>query len=164
MSEDSLGPPFKTSPQHDFLALQEGDWDVQCAYSMGPDADPIEVPGSEKAEMIGPFWLVTRFEADLLGTPMCGQASFGYDPVKKVFVGTWKDSSIPFHYTFEGFLDDDQKVLKMSGENYDPMRGLPAIYRTTTEYLSNDEKRMTLTVELDSGETNQILQYHYRRK
>ena len=161
--EEDPVPPFTATAEHKFLAKQEGKWDVICSYSMGPDTEPMEVPGTETAEMLGPFWLLARFEADLLGSPMYGQASTGYDPARKVFVGTWKDSSNPFLYTFEGFLDDDHKTLKMSGENYDPMRGVRAIYRSVIEYLSDDEKVLTLSVEIAGGEINQILEYHYRR-
>jgi hypothetical protein len=164
MSEEEINvPPFQASAEHDFLATQEGTWNVRCSYSMGPDSDPMVVEGTEKAEMLGPFWIASRFEADLLGSPMSGHGSTGYDPVRKVFVATWKDSSNPFLYTFEGFLDDEQKMLKLSGENYDPMRGVHAIYRSHIEYLSDDEKRMTLSVELADGEINNILEYHYKR-
>ena len=163
MSEEIPGPPFKATPEHEFLARQEGKWDVCCTYSMGPEIDPMEVTGSETAEMLGPFWLVTRFEADLLGSPMSGQASTGYDPVRKRFVGSWKDSSIPFLYTFEGFLDDEQKTLRMSGENYDPVRGLNAMYRSVIEYISDREKKLTLSVEVKGGDIYQILEYHYTR-
>lgn len=156
-------PPFEPSPQHEFLAKQAGNWKVTCRYSMGPGMDPVEVPGTETAEMLGNFWLVTRFEADLLGTPMSGQASTGYDPIQKRFVGNWKDSSVPFLYLFEGFLDNEQKVLKMSGENFDPVRGVRAIYRSVIEYHSQKEKTLTLSVELADGDTNEILQYHYKR-
>jgi len=161
--EENPTPPFRASDVHDFLASQEGKWSIRCSYSMGPEADPMEVDGTETAEMIGPFWLVTRMEADLLGSPMTGQASTGYDPVKKICIGTWKDSSNPFLYTFEGFLDDEQKTLKMSGENYDPMRGVRAIYRSVIDYISPDEKKLNLSVEVAGGEVSNILEYHYTR-
>ena len=161
--EESNFPPFTASAEHNFLATQEGTWKVPCSYSMGPDADPMEVEGIEKAEMLGPFWLASRFEADLLGSPMSGHGSTGYDPVRKVFVATWKDSSNPFLYTFEGFLDEKDNTLKLSGENYDPMRGVNAIYRCHIKYLSDDEKKMTLSVEVTGGEINNILEYHYTR-
>ena len=117
MSEEEINfPPFQASAEHDFLATQEGTWNVRCSYSMGPDSDPMVVEGTEKAEMLGPFWIASRFEADLLGSPMSGHGSTGYDPVRKVFVATWKDSSNPFLYTFEGFLDENENTLKLSGE------------------------------------------------
>lgn len=164
MSDDDPTPLFEASREHEFLARQAGEWHVRCSYSMGPDIEPMEVEGSETTEMLGPFWLIGRFEADLLGSPMVGQAATGYDPVRKRFIGTWKDSSIPFLYTFEGFLDDERKTLRLSGENYDPMRGVRAIYRSVIEYLSDKERRLSLSVEIAGGDVSQILEYHYTRK
>lgn len=157
-------PPFEATPEHEFLARQVGKWDVQCSYSMGPDIEPMEVSGVETAEMLGPFWLVTRLDVDLLGSPMCGQAATGYDPVRKLFVGSWKDSSNPFLYSFEGFLDKEHKTLRLSGENYDPMRGVRAIYRSVIDYISDRERKLSLSVELADGDVNPILEYHYTRK
>jgi len=164
MSEENSGSPFKATSQHEFLARQEGTWDVDCSYTMGPDTEPMEVSGVERAEMLGPFWLVTRLEVDLLGSPLTGQASTGYDPARKLFVGIWQDSSNPFLYSFEGFLDKDQTTLKLSGENYDPMRGVRAIYRSVIDYISDDEKKLTLSVELADGDVSTILEYHYTRR
>lgn len=164
MSKDkSSNPPFEASPEHQFLAEGEGTWKVSCSYAMGGDAAPLEVEGEEKAEMLEPFWLVTRFEADLLGSPMFGHGSTGYDPVRKLYIATWKDSSNPFLYTFEGFFDEADNTLKLSGENYDPMRGVRSIYRSHIEYLSDDEKRLKLSVEIAGGEINEILEYSYKR-
>ena len=161
--EPSQLPPFRSCEQHEFLAKQEGDWNVRCSYSMGPDIEPMEVDGFEQSQMLGPFWLTTRFEADLLGSPMNGRGSTGYDPVRKVFLATWQDSSNPFLYTFEGYHDQENDILKLSGENYDPMRQVRSIYRSHIEYFGDDEKRLTLTVEIAGGEIGNILEYHYTR-
>ena len=107
--------------------------------------------------------LAARFEADFIGTPMSGHASTGYDPVRQIFVGTWKDSSNPFLYTFEGFLDAEKKTLKMSGENFDPVRRVSSMYRSVIEYLSPKEKILTLSVEDEDGGVRNILEYHYKR-
>ncbi len=113
--------------------------------------------------MLGAFWSVGRFEADMMGTPVVGQSVTGYDPAKKVFVGTWKDNYTPFHFTFEGLLDPAKKVLTLAGENYDPMRGGPAMYHSRTEYLSDSERIMALSVETEGTEVP-ILEYRYKRK
>ena len=160
MSEEPL---FKPSPEHELLSRNVGEWIVECAYHTIPGEEPLKVQGTEKSEMMGPFWVVGRFEADMLGSPIIGQAVTGFDPVKKVFVSTWKDSYTPFHYTFEGTLSEDGNILTVTGENYDPMRQANSTYQTVTEYLSDSERILSLSVVSDDGETP-ILRYHYRRK
>ena len=53
--------------------------------------------------------------------------------------------------------------LKLSGENYDPIRGVRAVYRSHVHYLSDSEKKMKLSVEIAGGEISDILEYHYKR-
>lgn len=160
MSENSL---FKPTPEHKWLARHMGEWDVKCAYYTIPGEDPLEVEGHETMEVLGDFWVVGKFEADMLGTPVIGQAVTGYDPVKKLFVGTWKDNYTPFHYTFEGELNDDKTELFLTGENYDPMRQRVSTYQSCTEYIGESERVLTLSVVVD-GENIPILEYRYKRK
>lgn len=140
-----------------------GTWDVECAYFTIPGEEPIEIEGREVAEIMGPFWLLGRFEADMMGTPLAGQSVTGYDPVKKLFIGTWKDNFTPFHYTYEGTLSEDEKTLVLEGENYDPTRQCMSIYRNRTEYLHDSERIMALSVDVDGSEVP-ILEYRYKRK
>ena len=160
MSDNSV---FSPAPEHDWLSTQVGEWEVECAYYTIPGEEPIEVQGTETVEQLGPFWVVSRFEADMMGTPIIGQAVTGFDPVRKVFVGTWKDSYTPFHYTFEGTRSDDGKSLALSGENFDPMRQKDSTYHSRTDYLSDSERVLALSVEVD-GDFVPILEYRYKRK
>ena len=164
MSEKEQAPTtFTPGPEHEFLTHQAGTWNVNCSYNMGEGIDPMEIEATEEAKMLGPFWLAARLEADMLGSPMHGHGSTGYDPVRQVYIATWKDSSNPFLYTFEGFYDEENKTLKLSGENYDPVRGVRSIYRSHTEYTSENEKHMHLSVEVAGGDVSPILDYHYKR-
>lgn len=154
---------FQPTPEHEWLTRHVGQWEVECSYFTIPGDDPLEVSGEETTEMLGPFWVVGRFEADMMGTPVIGQAVTGFDPVKKLFTGTWKDNYTPFHYTFAGTLSDDKKLLKLEGENYDPTRGKSSLYRSRSEYPSDSKRITKLSVEVDGVEVP-ILEYRYRRK
>lgn len=160
MSEDSV---FQPAAEHEWLTSHVGEWAVKCEYFMSPGEEPIEVDGVESVEMLGPFWAVGRFEADMLGTPVVGESVLGFDPVKRCFTGSWKDSYTPFHYRFEGELSDDRRALDLVGSNYDPMRQREATYRWRTEYVGDGERVMSLSVEVDGSEVP-ILRYRYVRK
>lgn len=160
MSANSV---FEPSPEHIWLDRNVGEWTIECAYHTIPGEDPIEVEGREVTERLGPFWVVGRFEADMMGTPIIGQTVTGYDPVKKVFVSTWKDNYTPFHYGFEGELNEDENALVLTGENYDPLRQGQSIYHSRTDYLNDKERVLGLSVESDDGQVA-ILEYRYTRK
>ena len=158
-----MSTAFPPSPEHEWLKKNDGDWAVECAYFMAPGTDPIEVQGNEKSTMLCDFWSAGLFEADMLGSVMQGHSTIGFDPVKKRFVCTWKDSSTPFLYIFEGDLDETGQILSFEGENYDPVRQCQAIYRSRIEFLSDDEKILNLSVESEGSEIP-ILEYRYKRK
>ena len=54
-------------------------------------------------------------------------------------------------------------TLMLAGENFDPMRQQLSTYRSSTEYIGDSERVLTLTVEADGNETP-ILKYRYKRK
>lgn len=159
MSENSI---FKPTPEHKWLTRNIGEWAVKCSYYTIPGDDPFEVEGREVNEMLGDYWVIGRFEADLMGTPLIGQSMTGYDPVKKLYVGSWKDNHTPFHYTFDGKLNDSESELFLSGENYDPTRQRLSTYQSCMEYVSDSERVLSLSV-LVRGEDVPILEYHYKR-
>mgnify|MGYP001819074118 CR=1 FL=1 len=161
--EPESGNPIGAVPEHAEVKRKAGVWKVKCTYYMGGAADPIEVNGREKGEMLGDLWCNSRFEADMLGSPLVGNGSLGFDPVKQKYVSTWKDSAMPFLYTFEGDLDSDTGVLMMVGQNYDPVRGCQATYRSRIEFISEDEHVLELSIDVPESLPIRVLRYHYTR-
>ena len=162
--ENEQNDLLKASPAHAELQRKAGDWTVRCTYFMGGEADPIEVDGVEHGQMLGELWCNSRFEADMLGSPLRGNGSIGFDPVKEKYVGTWKDSATPFLYTFEGDFDADANVLEMSGVNFDPVRRCPATYRSRLEFTSADQHVLELSIDVPDGAPIRVLRYEYTRK
>jgi len=163
--DDDESRTYIATPEHDWLASLAGKWSVSCFYFLGSPDNPIEIEGTEEVTTLPPFWMLSRFTADMLGTPMVGQASIGFNPLTRKFIATWQDSSIPFLYTLEGKMDTGQdgvRILRMEGENFDPVRRRAACYRSSIRYPSDDERILDLSVEADEGEIP-ILRYHYQR-
>ena len=100
--------------EHKVVAADVGTWDCEMKIWMaGPDADPMVVKGTEVNEMFGPYWLISKFKADMGGQNFEGRASLGYDPSKKKFVGTWFDTMNPFMSHMEGTYDKETKTMTM---------------------------------------------------
>jgi hypothetical protein len=162
---DDESRTYIATPEHEWLASLTGKWSVKCDYYMGSPDNPLEVEGTEVVTKVAPFWIISHFTADLLGTPVVGQAATGFNPVTRKFMGTWQDSSIPFLYVFEGKMEigkDSVKTLRLEGQNFDPVRRRIALYRCSIRYPSVSEKILDLSVESDEGEIP-ILRYHYKR-
>lgn len=100
--------------EHQQLAAAAGTWDA-AIEGMGPDGQASLSKGVSERRMLGGFWLIDDFTADMGGMPFIGHGMTGYDPEKKVYVGTWTDSMSPALMLMEGTYDKSGKVLTMTG-------------------------------------------------
>ncbi len=151
------------SEEHSQIQRKTGTWKVHCCYFMGGDANPVEVDGTETGKMLGQLWCKSHFEADMMGSPLSGNGSLGYDPVKKKYISTWNDSTAPFLYLFEGDFNSETNALELSGENYDPVRQCPALYRSRIEFKGDNEHVLDLSIDVPEGLPIKVLSYHFTR-
>ena len=81
-------------------------------FAGGPDAEPSVSKGTEVNEVLpGGLWLLSKFEGDFGGMKFSGRGQFGYDPVKKKYVGTWIDSTSTVLSVLEGEYDAKTKTM-----------------------------------------------------
>ena len=156
--------PYEPGPEHAFLAKKVGVWDIECEYFFDPSSDPMRATGVDTVEALGPYWIVARSQFDLPGITLNGIAATGFDPVVKMFKGTWFDSATPFLYNFEGMYDAERDLLEMTGENIDPSTGELVPYRSKELYGGPDARIFELLVETQPGLETQILRYEYTRR
>ncbi|MCA8961742.1 MAG: DUF1579 family protein [Planctomycetes bacterium] len=158
----SDGGPLQPGREHEKLLTKVGEWTVQCTYFWGEE--PMTVEGSDRVEALGGFWTLGHFECDTGAIAIRGLATTGFDPEKQRFVGTWQDSTNPYHYYFEGRFDAAGKRLEMVGDNIDPMSGLLVKYRSVETFHDDDNRMLELYVESPTGDEIQVLEYEYTRK
>ena len=115
------------------LKQEVGVWDAEMLMWMqGPDAEPMMMPAVETNRMLGEMWVMSEFESG----PFKGVGQFGYDPMKKKFIGTWVDNMNPFLQTMEGDIEDNGDRV-MYSEGYNPeskkMEKMKSVGRTINE-------------------------------
>ncbi|MHC4934981.1 MAG: DUF1579 family protein [Planctomycetota bacterium] len=157
--------PYAPSPEHEFLQRKVGVWDIECEYFFDPTSDPMKAAGVDTVEAIGLYWVQARSEFELPGEVILrGVALTGFDPVVRMYQGTWVDSATPFLYTFEGNYDAERDLLELTGENIDPATGELVTYRSKEYYGGADARIFELMVEAEPGLETQILRYEYTRR
>lgn len=127
---------------HQRLAEDVGTWTGEMKVWMnGPDADPVVLPTKEVVTMMsGGFWSISKFESG----PFKGQGQFGFDPVKKKYVGTWIDSTTPFLNVMEGTFDEEKKELVMFYSGLDMASEKVIEKKNITQHLTPDKRRFTM--------------------
>lgn len=158
--------PIEATPEHKLLAEDVGTWN--CAmkiWAAGPDAEPMIAEGTEVNEMLGDFWLVSKFSGNIMEQDFEGRAAIGYDVAKKKFIGTWFDGMSPFMSHMEGNYDKDSRTLTMITKGTGP-DGKPTIGKNVT--VTNEDGTKVFTMFVQSPEANnelvKMMEITYRKK
>lgn len=127
---------------HKLLEKDTGTWTGEMKMFMaGPDQPPMVMAIKETNTMMeGGFWSLSEFEAG----PFKGKGQFGYDPMKKKFVGTWIDSSSPFLSVMEGDYDDEGSTLTMFFDGMDMASGKIVKRKSVTKHVNKNKREFTM--------------------
>lgn len=135
----------KPQKEHEWLKKFTGEWNTVTEIHMAPGQPPLKATGSETAEMLGGFWVIGKTKAEMMGAPFSGIMTFGFDPAKKQYIGTWVDSNTSTMWNYTGTLDTSGKILTLESKGMCPMEGKVCTFRDKIEFKSDDERVMTGT-------------------
>jgi len=148
--DDSKVPePVKPVAQHAFLKQFAGEWECETECFM-PGGPAQKSKGSMTGTMVGDLWAILAVKGDMMGMPYHGQGTFGYDPEKKKYIGTWVDSMQNHIWKYEGKVEGNKLILDSEG----PCPSAPGKMmkaRDTWEFKSKDQLVLTGEMEGDDG-------------
>lgn len=161
---DAQGPIAPTE-EHQALAREAGVWDASMKLWATPDQqEPMEMEGTETNTLMGPFWLISKFESQFAGNEFTGHAQLGYDPVSKQYVGTWVDTMTPYMATMEGSRDQEADTLTMVSTARDPQTGKMSTTTNVTKFIDEDTKKFTMYLGgPDDQNAWKMMEIHYTR-
>lgn len=161
-------PPIpQPLPEHKVLTADVGTWDATIKSSMGPDVEPAVSKGTEVNEIMpGGMWRLSRFDGNFGTMRFQGRGQFGFDPVKKKYVGTWIDSMSTILSVLEGEYDEKTKTMTYVGDGYDPARKSKFTQKmvTTTKDDTHRVFALYMQYEGEKAETKFMEISYTRRK
>jgi hypothetical protein len=87
---------------------------------------------------------IGNFSTNMMGMPMTGQSTVGYDNAKKMFVSSWIDNLGSGMVRMTGNFDEATKTLHLKGIQTDPMTGNDSEIREEIKW--HDENSYTMTM------------------
>lgn len=164
-ADEKPAMPEMPKPQKEHAALEKfvGEWDVVATCNM-PGSEPVKNKGTESAKMIGGFFLQATLNADMMGQPMTGVLTLGYDTEKKQYIGTWIDSVGGKLWTYTGNMDPAGKILTLDCEGPCPMTGKQTKFKEVIELKDDNSKTFTSTVLGEDGKWSTMMTATYTRK
>lgn len=147
---------------HEWLKQLEGEWVCEFEATMAPGQPPIKGKGSESVRSLGGLWIVSEMKADMMGAPMTGLMTVGYDAEKKKYVGTWVCNMDPDLLHYVGTVDGKTITLECEGKN--PTTGKKCLMKDVTEIKDKDHKVLTSYIKGDDGKWTQFMTITAKRK
>ncbi|MBX3437027.1 MAG: DUF1579 domain-containing protein [Planctomycetaceae bacterium] len=151
--------------EHAWLERFVGEWTSTAEAKMGPGEPKFESTGTQKARMLGGFWMISEGEAAMMDVTIHSILTVGYDPAKKQYIGTWTDSCNDHLWHYTGKVSEDGRTLTLDarGPNF-AAPGTSANYRETIEFQNDDHYTFSSSVELEEGKWFTFMTAQYHRK
>ncbi len=143
----------KPVKEHAWLQKLVGDWESEMECQTEPGKPPMKAKSTEKARMLGGFWVVTEGSGEMMGAPFSSVLTLGYDPEKKKYVGTWVDSMGGYMWKYVGTMNEAGTTLTLETEGPCPMQGGKICkFKESLEFKDNDHRVFTSRIQGDDGE------------
>lgn len=156
--------------EHQWLQKLIGDWSYQHEMQAEPGKPAQVFTGTESVRPLGAVWVLCEGRGEMPGGGTATtQFTFGFDPQKRAFVGTFIASVMTYLWIYEkGSLDPAGKTLTleakgpaMSPEGIDS--GKMIRYKDSIEFVSDDHRILRSQMRQEDGTWIEFLQAHYKR-
>ncbi len=134
-------------PEHKLLERFAGEWRFE-KRSTGAKPENLG-EGTISAELVGGFFVVSRWSGKVYGADYKAIQSLGYDMKQKKYTGCWIDSSMSYRWELSGAVDAQSKELTITASGPGPTGGTMT-FRERYQFHSADS--ITITGEMQKGE------------
>jgi hypothetical protein len=150
---------------HEWLKQLVGEWVTESEAVMGPGQAPVKGNGSEVVRSLGGFWTVGEMKSEMMGTPVTGVQTLGYDPETKRYLGTWVCSADRHLWKYEGTIDPSGRVLTLNTEGPNMAApGKTAKWKDVIEIKDKDHRVLRSYMQGDDGKWVQFMTMNARRR
>lgn len=150
---------------HKWLAKQAGTWEAEVSQWMDPSAPPAKSKATDVVSMaMNGLYQVGDFSSTMMGMPMMGRSTLGYDNAKKLFVLSWIDNLGSGIVYMTGTYDEKTKTLSLKGKQTDPMSGKDTDIRQENKYIDDDTYTMAMYGLGMDGKEMKFMEGTFKRK
>lgn len=158
----ALAAPAK---EHAWLRQLVGEWEFESEAVMAPGQPPVKGKGSETVRAVGGFWTVGEMKCEMMGRPMTGLMTVGYDAAKKKYVGSWVCSACDWMCRYEGSVDSAGRTLTLNCEGPSPADPAKTVrMKDVLELTDKDTRVLTSSLLGDDGKWVPFMTMTARRK
>jgi hypothetical protein len=140
-----------TQAEHALLENLAGDWHFERWVPAGEDNEPQKVgSGTVSAEMIGAFFVLSRWQGELMGFDFDGVQLLGYDIRLGKYSGAWGDAFMSYRWELGGSVDPDSGELILESSGPSPT-GFEGTFRERYQFESAETIHVIGEVQQEDG-------------
>jgi hypothetical protein len=150
---------------HKWMAGHVGTWEAEVSIWMDPAAPPSKSKATDVVTMaMNGLFQIGQFSSSMMGMPMTGQSTLGYNNVTKMFVLSWIDNFGSGMVNMTGVYDEKAKTLSLKGKQTDPMTGGESDIRQENKFIDEDTYTMTMYGAGPGGKEMKFMEGTFKRK
>jgi hypothetical protein len=150
---------------HKILAKEVGTWEGEVTQWMDPTQPPTKTKATNVVKMaFDGLYQISDFKTTMMGKPMQGKSTVGYDNVKKMYVSSWIDNMGSGIVNMSGTYDEATKTVNLKGKQSDPMTGTESDIRQEMKYLDNDTYVLSMYGVGMDGKEMKFMEGTFKRK
>src|SRR5262245_34647485 len=140
----------KLQPEHKLLERFAGEWQFEKLTATAEGSKPENLgTGTISAELVGGFFVVSRWSGKVYGADYKAVQSLGYNIKQKKYTGCWIDSTMSYRWELSGAVAEKSKELTITASGPGPTGGT-CTFRERYQFNSADS--ITIIGEMQQGE------------
>lgn len=147
---------------HEHLKPLAGDWEVTAEFQS--PAGSMTSHGKASCEwMLDGRFLKQDFSGSMMDREFSGMGFTGYDNSTRKYQSTWMDSMSTAIFYMEGDIDEEGKILTLTGQGVDPATGEMKTYKHVWRMESSDQNVMEMYEPGPEGQMTRTATLTYKR-
>src|SRR5690606_1048638 len=137
---------------HKRMAAEEGKWNDELTFWMGPDASPEKATATEEVKMImGGRYQVSTTTGEMMGMPFEGRGTLAYDNATNEYISTWIDNMGTGLSVMRGKYDEVSKSTTLTSTIVDPMTGKEKQMKQVYTIIDENTRKMEMFETAQGG-------------
>jgi uncharacterized protein (TIGR03067 family) len=137
-------------PEHKLLERFAGEWLFEKLSAAAEGSKPENLgTGTISAELVGGFFVVSRWSGKVYGGDYKAFQSLGYNIKQKKYTGDWIDSTMSYRWELSGAVDEKTQELVIGASGPGPTGGTMT-FRERYQFKSADS--ITILGEMQQGD------------
>ncbi|MBL7702225.1 MAG: DUF1579 domain-containing protein [Ferruginibacter sp.] len=150
---------------HKWMEKTNGTWEGDVSSWMAADAPPaISKAVNVQSSVLGGRYVIGKFTGSMMGAPLEGMSTMGYDNAKKMFTSTWVDNMGTGIVHMTGTYNEATKTLSLKGHQTDFMTGKDGDIREEMVMIDDNTYKMTMYGSGMDGKEMKFMEGTFKKK